>query len=80
MKVKFEFDTTNPDFYDFNENDKLYRMQTADDMAICLNALREKVRSLVKYDEREMIPKNEIEEVFWEIIKDHNINFEKMGY
>ena len=24
--------------------------------------------------------KDEIEEVFWEIIKDHNINFEKLGY
>jgi hypothetical protein len=80
MKVRFEFDTTSEDFYNNFDHIKLYNMQTADDMAICLNALREKVRSLVKYDEREMISKDEIEEVFWEIIKDHNINFEKMGY
>ena len=80
MKIKFEFDTCSEEFYDYNENQTLYRMQNADELASCLNELAEKVRSLMKYDERENIPKDEIEEVFWEITKDHNINFEKLGY
>jgi len=80
MKIIFEFDTTNPDFYDCNENDKLYRMQNADEMASCLSDLAEKIRSLVKWDEREQISKDEIEETFWGVVKDHHLDFDRMGY
>ena len=80
MKIKFEFDTCSEEFYDYNESQTLYRMQNADELSSCLNELAEKVRSLMKYDKRENIPKDEIDDTFWEIIKDHNINFEKLGY
>ena len=42
--------------------------------------LREFVRTLIKHDSRELIPKDEIDDKFWDIINEHNINFENMGY
>ena len=76
MKVTFEFRTDDENF----NQDELNRFYDADNMAMCLEALREKVRSWIKWDQREEIPKEEIEKVFWEIIQDHNISFEKLGY
>ena len=76
MKVTFEFHTDDENF----NQDELNRFYDADNMAMCLEALREKVRSWIKWDQREEIPKEEIEKVFWEIIQDHNISFEKLGY
>lgn len=80
MKITYEFDTDKDNFYESGDSQTLYRMQIADDMALCLENLREKVRGWIKYDNREQIPKDEIEDTFWEIIKDHGINFEKLGY
>lgn len=80
MKINFEFDTNSEGFYDYRDNNKLYIMQNADNLAQCLEKLRETIRSLLKYDNRELIPKDEIDDKFWEITKDYDINFERMGY
>lgn len=80
MKVTFEFDTNNENYFDYNDHNKLYIMQNADNLAQCLEKLRETIRSLLKYDNRELIPKDEIDDKFWEITKDYDINFERMGY
>jgi len=76
MKVTFEFRTDDENF----DQNELNRHYDADSMAYCLEALREKVRNWVKWDDREQIPKDEIEKVFWEIIQDNNISFERLGY
>ena len=76
MKVTFEFRTDDENF----DQNELNRYYDANNMAICLEALREKVRSWIKWDDREEIPKDEIEKVFWEIIQDNNISFERLGY
>ena len=80
MKVKFEFDTNSEGFYDYNDHNRLYIIQNADNLAQCLNKLRETVRNMVKWDNRETIPVNEIDEKFWNVIDEYDINFERMGY
>ena len=80
MKINFEFDTNSEGFYDYRDNNKLYIMQNADNLAQCLEKLRETIKGLLKYDNRELIPKDEIDDKFWEITKDYDINFERMGY
>ena len=80
MKINFEFDTNSEGFYDYNDHNRLYIMQNADNLAQCLEKVRETIRSLLKYDNRELIPKDEIDDKFWEITKDYDINFERMGY
>lgn len=80
MKINFEFDTNSEGFYDYNDHNRLYIMQNADDLAQCLQEIREAVRTLIKYDNRELIPKDEIDDKFWEIVNDHGISFDKMGY
>lgn len=76
MRVTFEFDTDSENF-DINE---LNRHYDADKMAYCLEELREKVKSLVKYSDKEIITIDELDDGFWEIIHDNDINFERLGY
>ena len=52
MKINFEFDTNSEGFYDYNDHNRLYIMQNADNLAQCLEKLRETIRSLLKYDNR----------------------------
>lgn len=79
MKITYEFDTNHPDFYD-DDSKTLYRIQKIDDIALCLETMRRAITKLIKYNNRASILTSEIEEKFWEIIKEHEINFEKLGY
>lgn len=76
MKVTFEFDTDS-EIFDKYELEAHYR---ATDMAYILNEITEKIRSWVKWDEREAIPKDLIFETIWDIIQDNGISMEKLGY
>ena len=58
MKVTFEFDTESETF----DNCELKRHYRANDMAICLSRITDKLRSWYKYDERGSIPIDEIHE------------------
>lgn len=75
MKVTFEFDTEKDDIFAINQH--IYAEKTAQ----CLNDLRGKIRSLVKYSDKETITIDELDDGFWEIIKDNGITFEDLvGY
>lgn len=80
MKVTFEFDTNREDFYESFDHCKLYNVQQAQEMACCLNELATKIRSVEKWDSREAIPIEEISNFFWESMKEHGLDFERMGY
>ena len=80
MKVKFEFDTNAEDFYDSFDHLKLYQMQIADNMARALNDMRDAIRSELKYTDHTSIDLDKLQDKFFEIIKEHDINFEKLGY
>ena len=76
MKVKLEFDTE-------SENYSYYEQQTylnAQRMLWALNDIREFIRSKIKYTDETEIKLDDLEDKFWEIIHDRNINFEEMGY
>lgn len=75
MKITFEFDT-DKEGCDLPE---LYRVEQADDMAYCISLIQDKVRSWYKYDERNSIPIEEIQDEIYSIINDH-VNMEKLGY
>ena len=75
MKITYEFDTDKEGF-DWTE---LNRIQQADDMAYSISLITDKIRSWYKYDERNSIPVEEIQEELYEIINEH-VNMEKLGY
>ena len=75
MKVKFEFDTESDTF----DNCELNRFYKANNMAMCLYEITNKLRSWYKYDERGTIPIDEVHKEIWEIIEDH-VNLEELGY
>lgn len=74
MKITYEFDT-DKDNYDMQE---LTRVQKAFDMAYTLSDLSEKIRSWYKYDERGSIPTEEIQDTFYSILQDHNVDLEEV--
>lgn len=78
MKITYEFDTNHPDFYD-NDNQILYRINKISNMVLCLKAMKQAITNLIKYDNRASILTSELEEKFWEIIEEYEINFEKLG-
>ena len=75
MKVTFEIDTDKEGF-DWTE---LNRIQQADDMAYSISLITDKVRSWYKYDERNEIPVEEIQDAIYDILNEH-LNLEKLGY
>ena len=75
MKVTFEFDTESETF----DNYELKRHYKANDMAMCLYEITNKLRGWYKYDERGSIPIDEVHKEIWEIIEDH-VNLEELGY
>ena len=75
MKVIFEFDTS-------SENFDIYELEChkqAENLAACLNEISNKVRGWYKYDNRELIPVEEIKEQIDKIILEH-VSLEKLGY
>ena len=76
MKINFEFDTDSENF-DYIE---LERYKQVDNMAICLGEIADKVRYWYNKEIRNEIPTEEIGDTIFEIIKDNNINLEKIGY
>lgn len=77
MKITYEFDTNHPDFYD-NDNQVLYRIGKISDIVLCLKAMKQAVINLTKCEKRASILTSELEEKFWKIIKDYNIDFEQL--
>ena len=73
MKIKFELDTNDENFDQFELN----RLNHATDMALCLYEITNKLRAWYKYDARGSIPIEEIHDELWNIINEH-INLEKI--
>lgn len=69
MLVKFEFDTQSENF----DQTELSRHYKANDMAMCLYEITNKLRKWHKYDDREVIPADEIHKKIWEIIEEYVI-------
>lgn len=74
MKIKFEFDTLEPNF----EPSELERYIQANNTAYCLNAIADKVRYWYNKDDREEISTDEIGDTIFDIIKEHNIDLDKL--
>ena len=75
MKITLEFDTESENF-DYCD---LEMYKQARDMLMCLDAIREQLKTWENRDERVSIPISEISDKIFEIMRDH-VNLEKMGY
>ena len=75
MKITYEFNT-DIEGYDLTE---LHCIQHAEDLAHCIYEIQNKIRSWYKYDDRNSIPVEEIQEEIYSIINDH-VDMEKLGY
>lgn len=67
---RFTFEEGSDDLHDL----KLVEKRT--EMYLALQDLREKIRSWYKWDEREAIPTEEIRDAFYDILSEHDINFD----
>lgn len=74
MKVIFEFDTESGNFNPI----ELERYKLVDNMAKALGEILEKVRSWDKYDERTVIPTDEIRKELNEIVCQY-VNIAEIG-
>lgn len=63
MKIKYEFDP-------YEDKDDLLVFQNASNYYVQLIHIRDYIRSLNKYDERDLIPKEEIVDNIYEILGD----------
>ena len=75
MKITIEFDTESENF----EYAELEMYKQARDMLMCLDAIREQLRTWENGDDRAVIPIDEVSDKIFEIMQDH-VNLEKMGY
>lgn len=76
MKIKLEFDTESEN-YSYQEQQTYLNAQK---MLWALNDIREFIRSKIKYTDETTIKLEDLEDKFWEIIKDRDLSFEEMGY
>lgn len=74
MKVTYEFDTCSESF----DQQELNRVQNADNLASCVWDIQQQLRSWYKHDERGSIPVDEICDKIDDIIKDNNIDIDKL--
>ena len=74
MKITYEFDTDKDSF----ERAEFETYKQSEQMRDALFDLSEKVRFWYKRDERTEIPKEEIYNVFFDILKDNFINLDAM--
>lgn len=76
MKVTFEFDTDSENFsyYELEQYFQSGRMLSA------LDSIKNQVRNWYKYDDRENIPVDEIQDKIYDCILDNGVDMEKMGY
>lgn len=75
MKITYEFNT-DIEGCDLTE---LHAIEQATDMAYCISEIQNKVRGWYKYDDRDAIPVEEIQDEIYSIINDH-VDMEKLGY
>ena len=75
MKLTFEFDTSSENF-DIYE---LERHEQAENLAVCLYGISNKVKGWYKYDNREAIPPEEIKEQIDKIIIEY-VRLDRLGY
>ena len=76
MKHILEFDTESEN-YDYHEHQRYINAQK---MLWALEDIREFIRTKIKYTDETIIKLEDLEDKFWEIIKDRGISFEEMGY
>lgn len=74
MKIVYKFDTSDENF-DWQE---LYRVQRADDLASCIWDIQQQLRNWYKYDKRGSVPIDEVCDKIYDIIKDNNIDIDKL--
>lgn len=74
MKITYEFDTNDENFYP----DELKRIQKADDLCSCIWDIEEQLRKWYKHDERGAIPIDEIYETIFDIIEDNGIRIDEL--
>lgn len=74
MKITYEFDTEKDDI------DIINCFLAGHNAVKCLVDLRDKIKGLIKYSDKEAITVDEIDNKFWEVINEHSINFSEMGY
>ena len=67
LKVIYEFNTESEN-YDGHELELVHR---ASDMVVVIDKIREQVRQWYKYDPRDAIPVEEIQDKIYDIINDH---------
>lgn len=74
MKITYTFDTDSEDF----NYQELNRIQSADRLTSCIWDIEQQLRQWYKYDNRESIPVEEICDAIHEIIKDNEINTDRL--
>lgn len=74
MKITYAFDTDSEDF----NYQELNRIQSADRLTSCIWDIEQQLRQWYKYDNRESIPVNEICDTIYDIIKDNEINTDRL--
>lgn len=72
MKIIYEFDTDNENFC----QDELKRLEHKEDMASCLYDIQNQLRQWYKYDNRNSIPVEEIQDKILDIYKDNDVNMD----
>ena len=76
MKVTYEFDT-DKDGYDYHERD---RFEASFSMLMCLSEITDTLRKYRKYDPRDNIPFEEVDNAITDIINSRVPNLEDLIY
>ena len=75
MKITFEFDTDSENY----SRDEYERMLKADDMCDCLWDIAQQVRGWYNHSESyEKLTEDSLSEFFWETMKEHGINLDRL--
>lgn len=80
MKITYEFDTSSEKFYEYGDSHRLEEIQKAFDMMMCLSNMADKIREWYNHDSRAAIPQEEISEAFYDILRRHNVDLERLVY
>lgn len=80
MKTIFEFDDTKPEYYEYRESSKLYAMQNAEMLGLCIEQMFDKIRDWEKNEDKYNVSTEEVRDALLEIIQDNGIVMGRLGY
>jgi len=75
MKVIFEFDDESEKF----DLTQLKKYQNTEKVVAVLGEILQKIRGWEKYDDREVIPVDEVSDTIWNIIKEEGLDVRGLG-